>query len=461
MSLSIVLVRPKPHPESIGLQKFMISEPLELEYLSAVLEGAGHRVRIIDMILEPESRFIPMIRETDPDLVGFTAYIPHVGQVIKYARQLKDRFPRLPVVAGGVHAECNPEDFVDSAVDYVVKANGMKTMLQLATALEKGDGAGTIRRDVPGLWNGPDKPCEIETAWGDYPFPDRTKTAQYRDRYNYIFHEKCAIVKTSFGCPYKCEFCYCIAITQGNYWARPIEEVVEEMAGIEEENIFIVDDDFLVSIDRIRQFCTLMDERQIKKNFILFGRADFITEHTDTIRLLKEHGLKAIFVGIESFKEEELESYQKKTTVAMNTRAVQLLDEMGIECYSGIIVGTDWDRENFNTLIKFLKQFKMPLLNVQPITPIPGTPLYEKMKDKILVPRDKFHLWDMAHILIEPEKMSRRAFYWNMLRVYYQTSTGFKGHWYVLKNYGFRVYRHTAAGALYITWQYLKLVMKG
>jgi radical SAM superfamily enzyme YgiQ (UPF0313 family) len=134
---------------------------------------------------------------------------------------------------------------------------------------------------------------------------------------------------------------------------------------------------------------------------------------------------------------------------------------MGIECYSGIIVGTDWDRENFDTLIRFLKQFKMPMLNIQPITPIPGTPLYEKMKDHVRVVRQEYHLWDMAHILIEPTKMSRRAFYWNMIRVYYLTSTGLKGHRYVLKNYGFRIYRRTIFGVLFLTWQYIKLLVQG
>jgi radical SAM superfamily enzyme YgiQ (UPF0313 family) len=460
MSKRIVLVRPKPHPESIGLHKFMICEPLELEYLSAHLESQGHRVEIVDMILEPASRLLPLLRELDPDIVGFTAYLPHVGVVRGYARQVKEQLPGVVTVVGGVHAEVNPQDFDEPSIDFVVRANGLKSFGELVQALEAGRPSGSIREEVAGIWNGPGKPYEVETNFA-YPFPDRGKTARYRGRYNYIFHERCATLKSSFGCPYHCEFCYCIAITQNLYFARDVTEVIEEIKTIREQNIFIVDDNFLVSLERVREFCRLLDQERLHKNFILFGRADFIVEHTDIIALLQQHGLKAVFVGIESFKAEDLDHFQKKTTVAMNVRAVQILDELGIECYSGIIVGTDWERRDFDTLITFLKQFKMPLLNVQPLTPIPGTPLYERLKDDVAVSRDQYHLWDMAHILVNPTRMSRRAFYLNIIRVYYKTGTGFKGHWYVLRKYGPRIFLRTAFGVIYLTWQYLLLAWRG
>lgn len=50
--MKILLIRPKPHSETIGLQSVMICEPLELMQLSAVLKANGHFVKIVDMILE-------------------------------------------------------------------------------------------------------------------------------------------------------------------------------------------------------------------------------------------------------------------------------------------------------------------------------------------------------------------------------------------------------------------------
>jgi radical SAM superfamily enzyme YgiQ (UPF0313 family) len=460
MSLNIVLVRPKPHRDSIGLQQFMICEPLELEYLAASLERAGHRVAIVDMLLERDGYLLRFIRRFRPSIVGFTAYLPHVNIVKEYAAAVKRLQPEIAVVAGGVHAEVNPQDFIDPNIDFIVKTNGIPTMKAIAAAIEAGRETGRAREEIAGVWAGPGKTYTIDAVW-NHPFPDRSKTSKYRKKYNYIFHRKCATIKTSFGCPYECEFCYCIEIAHHRYLERDITEVVEEIKGIDEENLFIVDDNFLVSIGRIREFCRLLDLYSIKKNIILFGRADFIVEHTDIISLLQAHGLRAIFVGIESFRQDELTGFGKKTTVEINRKAIGLLDSMGIECYSGIITGVDWKRRDFDELIGFLNEFRQPLINLQPVTPIPGTPLYEKCKDAIVIPRLEYQWWDMAHLLMAPTEMSRRNYYFNMIRAYYKTGAGTKAHWYVLRKYGPGAYLRIARGAFFITWQYLKLALRG
>lgn len=458
--MNIVLVRPKPHNDSIGLQKFMICEPLELEYLSSYLEEFGHKVEIIDMILEPPKKLLELIATYKPGIVGFTSYMPHVNIVKGYARIIKQYDPAILTVVGGVHAEVNSEDFLDKDIDFVVKVNGLRTFKEIVDAVLRGDNQEIIKNSVSGVFSKLRTDYPIEEMW-NYPFPDRDKTQKYRKSYNYIFHNNCATIKTSFGCPYNCEFCYCVEIAQHRYIERDIRNVVEEIQTIKQKNIFIVDDNFLVSIPRIKEFCRLMQEFGIKKNFIVFGRADFIVSHPDIIKQLQDHGLKAIFVGIESFKEEELANFGKKTSVKINSQAIHLLDRLGIECYSGIMVGADWDKKDFDYLISFLKQFKRPLLNIQPVTPIPGTMLYEKRGHEVIEPRQKYHLWDMAHILLEPTKMSRRNYYFQIMRTYYATATGPGAHVYVLRKYGLRVFLRTGIGVAYVTWQYLKLVIKG
>ena len=50
--MNVLLVRPRPDKETIGLQNVMICEPLELEYIGAYIQPLGHNVTIVDMILE-------------------------------------------------------------------------------------------------------------------------------------------------------------------------------------------------------------------------------------------------------------------------------------------------------------------------------------------------------------------------------------------------------------------------
>ena len=51
-TMKILLIRPRPHRETIGLQHVMICEPLELEYIAGNIERPEAQVEIIDMIIE-------------------------------------------------------------------------------------------------------------------------------------------------------------------------------------------------------------------------------------------------------------------------------------------------------------------------------------------------------------------------------------------------------------------------
>jgi radical SAM superfamily enzyme YgiQ (UPF0313 family) len=442
-----------PHPDSIGLHKFMICEPLELEYLVAAVADLGHEVRIVDMILEkkPLTHFL---REFNPDVVGMTAYISHVGVVRSYASEVKRWKRSCLTLIGGVHSEVNPGDFVPSDVDYVLNLNGVHVFRNLVMALQEG-------RSPEEALKTHDE-CETRLRVNDRPlFPDRQSTARYRDRYSYIFHDRCATLKTSYGCAYNCEFCFCVEITKHRYSERDLNEVIAEIKTIREDNLFIVDDNFLFREERVREFMRLMKEHGINKRFITFGRADFVANHPELMKDLYASGLRAVFVGIESFKDGELENMNKRTSVEMNLKAVRTLEAAGIECYSGIIVGMDWEDRDFTTLARWLNSFEWPIVNIQPITPMPGTPVFERFKERITVPRERYELWDMAHLLMEPEKMSRRRYYLNIIRTYLTSSVGVGPHIKLVRKYGLRVYLRVLYGVTYVLGQYVKLALKG
>jgi hypothetical protein len=50
--MKVMLVRPKPHKNSLGLTDLMTCEPIELEYVATLCKQLGHEVIIEDMILE-------------------------------------------------------------------------------------------------------------------------------------------------------------------------------------------------------------------------------------------------------------------------------------------------------------------------------------------------------------------------------------------------------------------------
>lgn len=448
--MNILLVRPNTPKDSINLQSFMICEPLELEYVASALLNENHNVDLIDMLLEKKS-LNWFLKQKKYDMVCFTAYITTVGMVKKYAKIVKEFDANIKTVVGGVHAEVVPMDFIDENIDYILWANGVKTLLEVINMYPN-----INKEEILGLYRGNDK-VKPPIVNGNLLKPNRQITEKYRKHYNYIFHNNCATIKTSYGCPYKCSFCFCTKVC--DYSVRLLEDVLDELEAIKEDNVFIVDDDFLVSKDRIRTFCEGLDKRKINKHYIAFGRADFIAENEDVMIMLKEHGFDAFFVGIESFKKEELNSFSKKTSVEINIAAVDVLERNGIQCYSGLIVGEDWVKEDFNTLINYLNSFKFPMVNIQPITPMPGTPLYDNYALEITEKRENYAHWDMAHVVYEPLKMSKRKYYYHIVRAYLKTVANKKMRKHIKDKYGLAIFRRVRRGATKIFFQYLKLMI--
>ena len=447
--MKILLVRPNTPKQSINLQSFMICEPLELEYVAASLLENDHEVDLVDMLLEkkPLKYFL---KQKDYDMVCFTAYITTVGVVKEYSKIVKEYNKDIITCVGGVHTEVVPTDFVDNNIDYILWANGVETLVSIANGYPNIDDD-----EISGIYvEGRKKPTIIN---GNLPFPNREITNKYRKNYSYIYHDNCATLKTSFGCPYKCKFCFCTQICE--YSARALENVLDEIEQIKENNIFIVDDNFLLSRNRILEFVEGLEKRNIHKHYIAFGRADFIAENEDLIVLLHDHGFDAFFVGIESFKNSELSDYTKKSSVEINVKAVNILERNGLQCYSGLIVGEDWIKEDFDTLINHLNNFEHPLVNIQPITPMPGTPLYDEYSHEIDVEREKYASWDMAHVVFKPINMSKRRYYYHIARAYLKTSANKKQRKFIKERYGKKIYNRVKKGAAKIFFQYIKLMV--
>ncbi len=432
----------------------MICEPLELEYIAANVEPLGHEVKIIDMILE-HKKVSHFINEYKPDVVGITGYIAHVNVIKNYAAEIKKCNNNIKIIVGGVHAEVNPEDFENENIDYIIRANGIRTFVEIINSLQN-DGDTKIEsvysKDMPA----PEK----ETCF-NYLFPDRSKVDKYRKKYYYMFHRNCSLIKTSFGCPYNCKFCFCRKITDEKYFYRSLENIIDELKTIKEKEVYIVDDDFIVDRQRIFDFCDMLEKEKIDKRYLIYGRADFVANNPDVIKRFKECGLRAVIVGLESCDSKQLENYNKRTGVTINEEAVRILTENDVECYGTFITGLDWDKNDFKALGKWIKKLGIVFINLQPLTPLRGTELYEKYKDEFIIREDEFEKWDLAHLVVKPEKISVRKYYWYTMMLYYKIMVNFKSAIYMIRKYGIHDTLKLSISSMGVAFQYYKKVIGG
>jgi radical SAM superfamily enzyme YgiQ (UPF0313 family) len=431
----------------------MVVEPLELEILATLVQQE-HEVRIVDMILEkqPLSHFI---REFDPDILALTGYITHLPAIIKHCGEAKSLNQEMVTITGGVHIEKYPEDIDHPSIDYRVVRNATRTFPLLIDYLSGKRGG------VPaGVLQQGEKMDEATLPGYEFfsPVPDRTLTSGYRDRYFYVFHNKVALVKASYGCPYKCNFCFCRKITGDNYYARPLEEVVEELAGIREKEIYIVDDDFLINPKRIRQFIDLLKEHRLDKRFLLYGRADFIAAHPELIRDFRAVGLRTVIVGLESFEDAELSDFNKQTTGDLNRRAMEVLNRYRVDCYAAVIISPGWDHQDFKKAGDIMIRLGIRFVNLQPLTPLKGTGIVVDEHD-LVVERSDYEKWDLAHVTIRPEKMSVEAFYRNILTLYLRLLYH-PPHLLKLLRYPLHLQWRMAKGVRRVIRQYKKRIME-
>lgn len=415
--MKILFVRPPVPKQTLGLKNIMVCEPLGLEYAAAAI-GDEHEVMIFDSLVE--KRFEKRLASFKPDIVASNCYITGVNEVIKVSRKAKLLNNKCFTIAGGVHATKCPEDFADPAIDVIVMGDGTRMMPKIIKALENN----TPLEKLPGLAipTGPDEVYKtsaippIENI-DQLPFPRRDLVDHLKHKYYYIFHQPMATMKTTWGCWYKCNFCFTWTITEGQVFSRSPESIADELEQIEQEDVYIVDDIFLINPKRLRRLKALLIERNIKKKFLVYGRADFIAQHEDIIKEWAEIGLSAVLIGLEASTNSELDSMDKQSSVDYNREAIAVLTRNGVDTYGSLIPHPDYTQKEWQRLFDFIEETGLYYLNVSPLTPLPGTPVFESWQDKITVPRKAHGLWDLSHVLV-PTKVTLKEFYKGLLWLY-------------------------------------------
>jgi hopanoid C-3 methylase len=224
-------------------------------------------------------------------------------------------------------------------------------------------------------------------------------------------------VKTSWGCWYDCNFCFTTRITGGKVYARSPESIVEEIAQIPCEDIYIVDDIFLIQPRRLERIAGLLREKALRKKFLVYGRADFIAENEEIIREWSDLGLTAVIVGLEAATDPELKALEKECTVDHNRRAVEVLRRQGVDTYGSLILQAEYGPGDFARVWRFIEETGLYYVNISPMTPLPGTRIWKEYEGKLTVSRKAYALWDLSHPVL-PTAMPLKLFYRSLLRLY-------------------------------------------
>ena len=404
--MRVLLVRPMAR-NAVGGFAPIECEPLELEYLLSACREQGIEAEIYDAVTE-HRRLSDVLASFRPDAVAVTGYLTQEREMARCAAQVKKYFPRCLVVLGGVHVQLCYERLKWETVDVLFRSEDVRALVWLLKKLE----AGESWEDIPGA-------C-VRTAEGwretayvpadpeKLPLPDRSFWRKNARWYHYLDLPRLGTVKTAFSCPQACSFCYGTLLHGGRYQARPVSSVLDELESMEAKHIFIVDSDFLVSEERLRLLLAGLKERNIRKTFICYGRADFIAGHPELMEELCQAGFLWYLVGIEAVEDQRLAGWNKGTTAAVNDACLEVLKRCGARCIALLIADLSFQPEDFDALYRWVKEKKLRYASVQVLTPLPGTAFFRAREGELT--ETDFFQFDLAHPVLPPARMSGKAF---------------------------------------------------
>lgn len=325
------------------------------------------------------------------DLIALSSYSAQIKEAYQLADIIRDK--GVPVVMGGIHVTCLPDE-AKKHCDSVVIGEGELSW----PALVKDAESGALK---PFYGNISD-----EFDFNEAPMP--AFELLDIDKYNRL------TVQTSRGCSHQCEFCASSILLTKQYKQKPAEKVLDEIDKIREiwEHPFIefADDNTFVNKEYWKKLLPELKKRKIR----WFTETDIsISQDKELLKLMRESGCAQVLIGLESPSESALNGIETKQNwkakqLNIYKEAIKTIQSHGISVNGCFILGLDGhDPAIFDQVYNFVNDSGLHEVQITIQTAFPGTPLYDRLKEQDRIIED--NAWEkctLFDINYTPSKMS-------------------------------------------------------
>src|ERR1700722_13980447 len=231
--------------------------PLGILAVATPLIRAGYEICLIDSTITPNYKKRVLEEARDAICLGISLVTgPMIRETVEIARALKEWNPEFPIILGGWHPSLLPTQTLEASfVDYVVRGQGEDSLLELVQHIESRSapdfvaGIG-LKRDGKLIFT-QERPLRplVEMPPKAYHLADF-------DAYERLCGRRWAMYTSSLACPFNCAYCTNAGVYGRKWNALPPEQFVEETVDLSRryalDMIWVVDDNFLVDMDRAR-----------------------------------------------------------------------------------------------------------------------------------------------------------------------------------------------------------------
>jgi radical SAM superfamily enzyme YgiQ (UPF0313 family) len=324
----------------------------------------------------------------DADIVFISIFTFNANRGYELAKHIREN-SRAKIVFGGLHATLNPSETCKHC-DYVLIGEGDESILDLIQYVRSNKPI-----DFPGVayWS-EDHVVITEKRTPPHNInviPNRNLLYNYKKMtgYNTIWPQ----VHASRGCPYNCDYCALVHAFGRQVRFRSPENIIEDIRqaiSFHESGhriakvLWITDDNFFANREWAKSVLRSIIQANFKYSFTIQARYD-VGFDDEMLSLLKEAGFMEIAIGIEFLEDEAFETYSKTCTYSEIQQAIKNIQKHELRVRGLFIVGADNHCKGVgDRLADFVIKHNICGVLIQSMYFIPGTPVFESHKDKLL-----------------------------------------------------------------------------
>jgi len=348
---------------------------------------------------------LPLAR--DYDLVVMHTSTPSFASDAKIAAALRDVNSNLKIGFVGAKVAVQPTESLQQApaIDFVARNEFDFTIKEVAEGRSFSDIDGLSYRNVAGALVH-NKERAILEDMDQLPFVSEIYKRDLRIEDYFIGYLKHPYVSfyTGRGCKSRCTFCLWPQTVGGHrYRVRSVAHVIDEVRYIvrnfpQVREIFFDDDTFTDNAPRAEAVA-----RELGKLGVTWSCNAKANVPRETLKVLKDNGLRLLLVGYESGNQQILHNIKKGMRVDVARRFTKDCHELGITIHGTFILGLPGEtKETIEETIAFATQINPHTIQVSLAAPYPGTFLFNQAVENGWLDAEHAELVDEHGVQIAP-----------------------------------------------------------
>jgi radical SAM superfamily enzyme YgiQ (UPF0313 family) len=373
--------------------------PLATLYAAAVLRKAGYEVQVFDtQFCQSGNDIESHLKKFQPDI--FVIYDDSFNYLSKMClsnmRSEAFRMQQLAkgtgckIIASSSDASDHFEEYLQQGADFVISGEAENTLLEIAHALENNTDPniiqGLIFKNGSVIKKTVARPVLKDLDLLPFPAWDLIDLEPYKRTWKKKHGYFSVNLVTTRGCPFKCN--WCAKPIYGNrynshspyYVVSMIEELQKQSSF---DHIWFADDIFGLKPGWLKEFASLIREKNLKISYKIQSRADLLTED-NAVNYLSSSGCETVWMGAESGSQKILDAMDKGIHVEQIYEAVHLLRKNKIKPSLFLQFGYPGEtKDDIQLTLKMIRDLLPEDIGISVSYPLPGTVFYERVKEEL------------------------------------------------------------------------------